>query len=60
VHFQSNWEGRLVPGGNVDKAKTVASMERMADILAKEHGQLWINHDKPQRETLKLAPAFYE
>jgi hypothetical protein len=22
--------------------------------------QLWINHDKPQRETLKLSPASYE
>jgi hypothetical protein len=33
---------------------------RMADILAKEHGEIWINHDKPQRESLKLASAFYE
>jgi N-acyl homoserine lactone hydrolase len=32
----------------------------MANILAKEHGEIWINHDKPQRESLKLAPAFYE
>jgi len=21
--------------------------------------QLWINHDKPQRDSLKMAPAFY-
>ena len=35
-------------------------MMRMADILAQEHGEIWINHDKPQRESVKLAPAFYE
>jgi hypothetical protein len=22
--------------------------------------QLWINHDKAQRDTLKMAPEFYE
>jgi N-acyl homoserine lactone hydrolase len=60
VHFQSNWDGRIVPGFNFDKAKTAASMAHMADIMAKEHAVLWINHDKPQRETLKLAPAFYD
>ena len=26
----------------------------------KEKAQLWINHDKAQRDTLKMAPAFYE
>jgi N-acyl homoserine lactone hydrolase len=60
AHFQSNWEGRIVPGFNFDQAKSATSMTHMADILAKEHGEIWINHDKPQRESLKLAPAFYE
>ena len=60
VHFQSNWEGRVVPGFNFDQGKSATSMARIADILTKEHGEIWINHDKPQRESLKLAPAFYE
>ena len=60
VHFQSNWDNRRVPSINVDKDKTAASMQRIADIMAKEHAQLWINHDKAQRDTLKLAPAFYD
>ena len=60
THFKANWEARNVPGGNFDKAKTTASMTKMADLLAKDKAQLWINHDKPQRESLKLAPAFYE
>src|SRR5215471_2742495 len=56
VHFKDNWEKRRVPGGNTDKEKTVTSMARIADVLAKEHGQLWINHDKPQSDALKHAP----
>lgn len=60
VHFKSNFDARLVPSMNVDREKTTASMQRVADVMARDHAQLWINHDKVQRETLKLAPAFYE
>jgi N-acyl homoserine lactone hydrolase len=60
VHFKSNWDNRRVPSINFDKDKTSASMQRIADILAKEHAQLWINHDKAQRDTLKMAPAYYD
>ncbi|MGE0736796.1 MAG: N-acyl homoserine lactonase family protein [Alphaproteobacteria bacterium] len=60
VHFRSNWDNRGVPANNVDKDKSLASMQRIADILAKEKGTLWINHDKAQRDTLKMSPAFYE
>ena len=60
VHFKSNWENRGVPSGNTDKDKTVSSMQRIADVLAKEKAQLWINHDKAQRDTLKMAPGFYD
>jgi hypothetical protein len=35
-------------------------MQRMADIMAKENAQLWINHDKTQTDGLKIAPAFYD
>jgi glyoxylase-like metal-dependent hydrolase (beta-lactamase superfamily II) len=60
AHFMSNWENRRVPSINTDKEKTASSMQRIADVLAKEKAQLWINHDKAQRDTLKLAPAYYE
>ena len=45
---------------NVDKDKTAGSMQRMADLMAKEKAQLWINHDKAQRDSLKMAPDFYD
>jgi len=60
VHFKSNWENRGVPSANSDKDQTLASMQRIADLLAKEKAQLWINHDKAQRDSLKLAPEFYD
>jgi N-acyl homoserine lactone hydrolase len=60
VHFKSNWDNRGVPDNNFNKEQTVASMDRMAGVMAKEKAQLWINHDKAQRDTLKMSPDFYE
>jgi N-acyl homoserine lactone hydrolase len=60
VHIQESWEKRRVPEGNTSKEQSVASMQRMADIVAQQKAQLWINHDKAQRDSQKLAPAFYD
>jgi N-acyl homoserine lactone hydrolase len=60
AHFKSNWDNRRVPSINYDKEKTSASMQRIADVLTKEKAQLWINHDKAQRDSLKMAPDYYE
>ena len=60
VHFKSNWEHRRIPENNFDKAKTAASMQRMAEIMANDKAQLWINHDKEQSDNLKASPDFYE
>jgi glyoxylase-like metal-dependent hydrolase (beta-lactamase superfamily II) len=60
VHFKDNWENRRVPDINFDKEQTAASLQRMAEVLAKENAQLWINHDKAQRDSLKMAPEFYD
>ncbi len=60
VHFRDNWEHRRIPSINFDKEQTAASMQRLADIAAREAAQLWINHDKAQRSELKLSPQFYD
>jgi N-acyl homoserine lactone hydrolase len=60
VHFQSNWENRRVPAMNVSKEQTLASMQKIADTLTKEKAKLWINHDKAQRDGLKMSPEFYD
>jgi N-acyl homoserine lactone hydrolase len=60
AHFKSNWDNRRVPVINTDQEQTKTSMERIAGILAKEKATLWINHDKAQRDSLRMAPEFYE
>jgi N-acyl homoserine lactone hydrolase len=60
VHFKSNWENRGVPVNNFSKEQTLASMERISGVLTKDKAQLWINHDKAQRDTQKMAPEFYD
>jgi len=60
VHFQSNWDSRRVPAINTDPEQTKASMDRLAEILVREKATLWINHDKVQRNALKMSPAYYE
>jgi glyoxylase-like metal-dependent hydrolase (beta-lactamase superfamily II) len=60
VHFKDNWDNRRVPENNDSQDKSAASLQRMADVMAKEKAQLWINHDKAQRDSQKLSPGFYE
>ena len=60
VHFKSNWENRAVPSLNFSKEQTLASMQKISDTLTKEKAQLWINHDKAQRDSLKMSPEFYD
>jgi hypothetical protein len=35
-------------------------MEKVKAMLGTYHAQLFINHDKAQTDTLKIAPAFYD
>jgi N-acyl homoserine lactone hydrolase len=60
VHFKENWENRRVPSTNTDKEQTLASMQRMAQIMGEQHAQLWINHDKAQTDQQKHSPQFYD
>lgn len=60
VHFKANWDNRGVPSMNVSKDATLASMQKISDTLAREKAQLWINHDKAQRDGLKMSPEYYE
>jgi glyoxylase-like metal-dependent hydrolase (beta-lactamase superfamily II) len=60
VHFKSNWDNRGVPVNNFSKDQTLASMEKISGVLTRDNAQLWINHDKAQRDAQKMAPEFYE
>jgi len=60
VHFKDNYENRRVPAANFSADETVVSMQRISELEKKDGAQLWINHDKAQRDGQKLAPEFYE
>ncbi len=60
AHFRENWENRRVPARNFSKEQSLASMDKLAAILEREHATLWINHDKPQTDTLRHAPEYFE
>lgn len=58
VHF--NLENRRVPESNNYKDRCSTSMQRMADVMARKEAQLWIDHDKGQRDSQKMSPGYYE
>ena len=60
VHFQENWENRRVPARNFNREQSLASMQKLADILERERATLWINHDKANTDALPHAPEFIE
>ena len=60
VHSEDNFARNIVPSLNTDKAASIASMDRIRQLIATYNARLFINHDKTQTDTLKLIPAFYD
>ena len=60
VHSEENFENNIVPPLNTDKEKSIASMEKIRQMIAIYKATLFINHDKKQTDKLKLLPAFYD
>jgi N-acyl homoserine lactone hydrolase len=60
AHFRENFDQRRVPSFNYSKEQTLASMERIAQLLRSERAQLWINHDSEQNATIPHAPQSVE
>jgi glyoxylase-like metal-dependent hydrolase (beta-lactamase superfamily II) len=60
VHFEDNWQRRMVPARNFNRKQTLQSMERIQRLMEDEPAQLWINHDKAQSDGIAHAPRFVE
>src|SRR3974377_2265184 len=58
VPSEENFERNLVPSLNHNKADSIASMEKIRQMIAMYKATLFINHDKKQTDMLKLLPAF--
>jgi N-acyl homoserine lactone hydrolase len=60
VHSEENFERNIVPSLNTNKEESIASMEKIRQMIAIYKATLFINHDKTQSDKLKLLPAFYD
>jgi N-acyl homoserine lactone hydrolase len=60
VHLQENFAKNVVPSLNTDKAESVASMQRVRQLIATYQAKMFINHDKRQTDSLRLIPQFYD
>ena len=60
VHLKGNFEKDIVPSLNTNKEESIASMEKVRQMIAMYKATLFINHDKKQTDKLKLLPAFYD
>jgi glyoxylase-like metal-dependent hydrolase (beta-lactamase superfamily II) len=58
AHDYCNLKQRRVPAINADQAASLASMQRIEDIVRDEGAKLWVNHDATQSGTLPHAPAW--
>jgi N-acyl homoserine lactone hydrolase len=60
VHLEENFKNNIVPSLNTNKAESIASMDKVRQLMATYKATLFINHDKRQTDGLKLLPAFYD
>jgi N-acyl homoserine lactone hydrolase len=60
VHFQDNWDHRRVPAFNYNREQSVASMEKVAELMKSQKAELWINHDKAQSARIPKSPQYIE
>lgn len=60
VHFEENWVNRRIPARNFNKEQSAQSMEKVAALLSRTNGTLWINHDKVQDAQVPKAPDYVE
>jgi glyoxylase-like metal-dependent hydrolase (beta-lactamase superfamily II) len=59
VHSEENFEKNMVPSLNTNTQESIASMEKIRQLIAMYKATLFINHDKRQEDKLRLLPAFY-
>ncbi len=60
AHLKQNFEANIVPSLNTNKADSIASMQRVRQLIAKYKARFFINHDKSQTDSLQLLPSFYD
>ncbi len=59
-HFRFSYENRRVPEFNVDRDATLASMDKIEEVLEETGAELWIEHELAAFEALAKSPAYHE
>ena len=59
-HFAISRQDRRVPTFNYDRDMTLASMDRLEELVQETGATLWIEHELALFETLDKAPAYYD
>ncbi len=59
-HLAISRQDRRVPAFNVDKAMTLASMDRVEALVEETGATFWIEHELALFEKLNKAPAYYD
>jgi glyoxylase-like metal-dependent hydrolase (beta-lactamase superfamily II) len=60
VHLEGNFEKSIVPSLNTNRGESIASMEKIRQLIGTYKATLFINHHKKQSDKLKLLPASYD
>jgi glyoxylase-like metal-dependent hydrolase (beta-lactamase superfamily II) len=58
-HYPEERAAKTFPNGELDRAKTAASRERVEALAQQLHAQVWIEHDLLGYAKLRKAPEFY-
>lgn len=54
------WDNKVVPVFNFSAEQSLASIERVAKLIAEHNAQLWIGHDDDTSARIDRAPKFYD
>ena len=60
AYYEENYQNKGIPTFNSSKEESLASIERIKQLVESENAQLWIQHDKERFETLKICPYYYD
>jgi len=60
VHLRYSWDHDIVPGFNYDVKQSHESIARMKALVARDHAQVWVNHDREQHTGIPQAPGFVD
>lgn len=59
-YYAQNYQQQGIPTFNASRLESLASLEKVENLLETYNAQLWIQHDKAHFETLKLLPEYYQ